>query len=280
MNVKVVSGSAAGFHINTVTYRESRSFFFTWRVAHGLSSVVKMLADSVWIITRTFSSNNDLCCFKTEQLLCPSLKGIPWRFPQNKKKKVFSPRNRPCVSFIHNKHAECFFIPSKKKRKSRHWKQQNTTSWTKMRVVGEFHPQVGKYWRFGLALESRCQPNASIFDFCSGCYCICTSMFANKLSASPVLFARASLLRMLPVNQWIDALLLVIVSINGCFHMSEPTPGCRGEILVSEALWRPFAGDPSVWRAKEVGRLGRYAFGFRPTFSSSLAFKRVASELH
>lgn len=29
MNVKVVSGSAAGFHINTVTYRESRSFFFT-----------------------------------------------------------------------------------------------------------------------------------------------------------------------------------------------------------------------------------------------------------
>lgn len=125
MNVKVVSGSAAGFHINTVTYRESRSFFFTWRVAHGLSSVVKMLADSVWIITRTFSSNNDLCCFKTEQLLCPSLKGIPWRFPQNKKKKKFSPRNRPCVSFIHNKHTECFFIPSKKKRKSRHWKQQN-----------------------------------------------------------------------------------------------------------------------------------------------------------
>lgn len=125
MNVKVVSGSAAGFHINTVTYRESRSFFFTWRVAHGLSSVVKMLADSVWIITRTFSSNNDLCCFKTEQLLCPSLKGIPWRFPQNKKKKVFSPRNRPCVSFIHNKHAECFSFPRKKKRKSRHWKQQN-----------------------------------------------------------------------------------------------------------------------------------------------------------
>lgn len=105
-------------------------------------------------------------------------------------------------------------------------------------------------------------------------------MFANKLSASPVLFARASLLRMLPVNQWNDALLLVIVSINGCFRMSEPTSGCRGEILVSEALWRPFAGDPSVWRAKEVGRLGRYAFGFRPTFSSSLAFKRVASELH
>lgn len=88
MNVKVVSGSAAGFHINTVTYRESRSFFFTWRVAHGLSSVVKMLADSVWIITRTFSSNNHLCCFKTEQLLCPSLKGTPWRFPQNKKKKT------------------------------------------------------------------------------------------------------------------------------------------------------------------------------------------------
>lgn len=117
MNVKVVSGSAAGFHINTVTYRESRSFFFTWRVAHGLSSVVKMLADSVWIITRTFSSNNDLCCFKTEQLLCPSLKGTPWRFPQNKKKKVFSPRNRPCVSFIHNKHAECFSFPRKRNGK-------------------------------------------------------------------------------------------------------------------------------------------------------------------
>ena len=27
MNVRVVSGSAAGLHINTVTYSESRSFF-------------------------------------------------------------------------------------------------------------------------------------------------------------------------------------------------------------------------------------------------------------
>ena len=105
-------------------------------------------------------------------------------------------------------------------------------------------------------------------------------MFANKLSASPVLFARASLLHMLPVNQWNNALLLVIVSLNRCFHMSEPTSGYRDEILVSEAFWRRFAGEQSVWRAKEVGRLGQYAFGFRLTFSSSLAFKRVASELH
>lgn len=28
MNVKVVSGSAAGFHINTVTYSERGSFFY------------------------------------------------------------------------------------------------------------------------------------------------------------------------------------------------------------------------------------------------------------
>lgn len=115
MNVKVVSGSAAGFHINTVTYRESRSFFFTWRVAHGLSSVVKMLADSVWIITRTFSSNNDLCCFKTEQLLCPSLKGIPWRFPQNKKKKSFF-SSKQTVRVLHSQQTRWkLFIPSKKR---------------------------------------------------------------------------------------------------------------------------------------------------------------------
>lgn len=114
MNVKVVSGSAAGFHINTVTYRESRSFFFTWRVAHGLSSVVKMLADSVWIITRTFSSNNDLCCFKTEQLLCPSLKGIPWRFPQNKKKKSFF-SSKQTVRVLHSQQTHWMLFHSLEK---------------------------------------------------------------------------------------------------------------------------------------------------------------------
>lgn len=114
MNVKVVSGSAAGFHINTVTYRESRSFFFTWRVAHGLSSVVKMLADSVRIITRTFSSNNDLCCFKTEQLLCPSLKGIPWRFPQNKKKKSFF-SSKQTVRVLHSQQTHWMLFHSLEK---------------------------------------------------------------------------------------------------------------------------------------------------------------------
>lgn len=125
-----------------------------------------MLADSVWIITRAFSSNNDLCCFRTEQLLCPSLKGTPRRFPQNKTKKVFS--SKQTVRVLHSQQTRwMLFIPSKKKkkRKRRHWKQQNTTSWTKMRVVGEFHPQVGKYWRFWLVLELRRQPMHQYLTF-------------------------------------------------------------------------------------------------------------------